>query len=73
MRQKAAAYKMYGDAAMTALVLEALPKVHSYFLSVECKRVTFFLVKYSIVCVQMPPPLPSHQFFFLGEGGLYTG
>lgn len=27
MRQKAAAYKMYGDAAMTALVLEALPKV----------------------------------------------
>lgn len=42
MRQKAAAYKMYGDAAMTALVLEALPKVHSYFLSVEWKRVTFF-------------------------------
>ena len=65
MRQKAAAYKMYGDAAMTALVLEALPKVQSYFLSVECKRVT------SIACVQMPP-LPSHQFF-LGEGGLYTG
>ena len=27
MRQKAAAYKMYGDAAMTALILEALPKV----------------------------------------------
>lgn len=27
MRQKAAAYKMYGDAALTALVLEALPKV----------------------------------------------
>lgn len=27
MRQKAAAYKMYGDAAMTSLVLEALPKV----------------------------------------------
>merc|ERR550519_3016803 len=27
MRQKAAAYKMYGDAAMTALILEALPKL----------------------------------------------
>lgn len=27
MRQKAAAYKMYGDAALTSLVLEALPKV----------------------------------------------
>lgn len=27
MRQKAAAYKMYGDAAMTALILEALPKI----------------------------------------------
>lgn len=72
MRQKAAAYKMYGDAAMTALVLEALPKVHSYFLSVECKSDLFFLVKYSIVCVQMPPPALS-PIFFLGEGGLYTG
>ncbi|XP_066296609.1 flotillin-2-like [Branchiostoma lanceolatum] len=27
MRQKAAAYKMYGDAAMMALVLESLPKI----------------------------------------------
>ncbi|XP_031551658.1 flotillin-2a-like [Actinia tenebrosa] len=27
MRQKAAAYKMYGDAAMTALILESLPKI----------------------------------------------
>lgn len=27
MRMKAAAYKQYGDAAVTALVLEALPKV----------------------------------------------
>ena len=27
MRQKASAYKQYGDAAMTALILEALPKV----------------------------------------------
>lgn len=27
MRQKASAYKQYGDAALTALILEALPKV----------------------------------------------
>ncbi len=27
MRMKAGAYKQYGDAAITALVLEALPKV----------------------------------------------
>ena len=34
MRQKAAAYKMYGDAALTALVLEALPKVTTILLFV---------------------------------------
>ena len=39
MRQKAAAYKMYGDAALTSLVLEALPKVRQlYFLSTNCKQ-----------------------------------
>lgn len=27
MRQKAAAYKQYGDAALMALVLDAMPKV----------------------------------------------
>ena len=27
MRQKAAAYKQYGDAAMMSLILESLPKV----------------------------------------------
>ena len=27
MRQKAAAYKLYGDAAMTSLILESLPKI----------------------------------------------
>jgi flotillin len=27
MKQKAAAYKQYGDAAMMSLILESLPKV----------------------------------------------
>lgn len=27
MRQKAAAYKQYGDAALMSLILEAMPKV----------------------------------------------
>ena len=31
MRQKAAAYKQYGDAAMMSLVLDALPKVSCVF------------------------------------------
>jgi len=31
MRQKASAYKQYGDAAMMSLVLESLPKVSSLF------------------------------------------
>ena len=31
MRQKAAAYKQYGDAALMSLVLESLPKVCSFF------------------------------------------
>lgn len=35
MRQKAAAYKMYGDAALTALVLEALPKVTPALLFIK--------------------------------------
>ena len=65
MRQKAAAYKMYGDAAMTALVLEALPKVQSYFLSVECKRVTFFIKIQHSLCTDAPPPL-SPIFFRRG-------
>lgn len=30
MRQKAAVYKQYGDAAIMSIVLEALPKVSSY-------------------------------------------
>ena len=42
MRQKAAAYKMYGDAAMTALVLEALPKVKLNLVSA--------LISYSGYC-----------------------
>ena len=29
MRQKAAAYKQYGDAAMMSLILESLPKVNA--------------------------------------------
>ncbi len=37
MRMKAAAYKQYGDAAVTALVLESLPKVMtSFFISSFC-------------------------------------
>ena len=31
MRQKAAAYKQYGDAALMALVLDAMPKVQVRF------------------------------------------
>ena len=30
MRQKAAAYKQYGDAALMSLILEAMPKVKHY-------------------------------------------
>lgn len=33
MRQKAAVYKQYGDAAIVSLVLEALPKVMLFFYS----------------------------------------
>ena len=32
MRQKAAAYKQYGDAAMMSLILESLPKVFQHSL-----------------------------------------
>ena len=32
MRQKAAAYKQYGDAALMALVLDAMPKVCALFI-----------------------------------------
>lgn len=32
MRQKAAVYKQYGDAAIMAIVLEALPKVSPFNL-----------------------------------------
>ena len=32
MRQKAAAYKQYGDAALMALVLDAMPKVCLTFI-----------------------------------------
>ena len=32
MRQKAAAYKQYGDAALMSLILEAMPKVSIVFL-----------------------------------------
>ena len=31
MRQKASAYKQYGDAALMSLVLDALPKVRCIF------------------------------------------
>ena len=33
MRQKAAAYKQYGDAAMMSLILESLPKVGPSYTS----------------------------------------
>ena len=33
MRQKAAAYKQYGDAALMALVLDAMPKVRIIYTS----------------------------------------
>ena len=32
MRQKAAAYKQYGDAAMMSLILESLPKVGRLYI-----------------------------------------
>ena len=32
MRQKAAAYKQYGDAAMMSLILESLPKVGWFYI-----------------------------------------
>ena len=40
MRQKAAAYKQYGDAAMMSLILESLPKVSAVsltFFVIACK------------------------------------
>lgn len=35
MKQKAAIYKQYGDAAIMSIVLEALPKVCSYNFNCE--------------------------------------
>ena len=35
MRQKAAAYKQYGDAALMSLVLESLPKVCGCFIKLR--------------------------------------
>lgn len=40
MRQKAAAYKQYGDAALMSLILEAMPKV---IYSSWCCLDTYFL------------------------------
>ena len=37
MRMKASAYKQYGDAAVMALVLEALPQVSLDFRRWQCK------------------------------------
>lgn len=38
MRLKAEAYQQYGDAAKTALVLEALPKVRAYWFTHQLRH-----------------------------------
>ena len=38
MRQKAAAYKQYGDAALMSLILEAMPKVNYFFMLMSLLR-----------------------------------
>ena len=43
MRQKAAAYKQYGDAALMSLILEAMPKVKHYTIK-KCRWYYFFML-----------------------------
>ena len=40
MRQKAAAYKQYGDAALMSLILEAMPKVKHYTI----RKISFLIL-----------------------------
>ena len=42
MRQKAAAYKQYGDAALMSLILEAMPKVRILDVTVCFLNIVFF-------------------------------
>uniref|UniRef100_A0A3Q3AZ24 Flotillin n=1 Tax=Kryptolebias marmoratus TaxID=37003 RepID=A0A3Q3AZ24_KRYMA len=56
MRLKAEAYQQYGDAAKTALVLEALPKVCVHICSLRRKGIFMFIWQY-----------PHHVFFFFLE------
>ena len=52
MRQKASAYKQYGDAALMSLVLESLPKVRFKFLSLNvCNKpnIEFCLFKTKLI------------------------
>ena len=45
MRMKASAYKQYGDAAVMALVLEALPQVKKTF-QIRKRKFAIFLMRY---------------------------
>ena len=68
MRLKASAYKQYGDAAVLALVLEALPKVkgkhfsHSrengLSLTTDCVFVSVFIVRFRL---KWPLPYPRRK------------
>ena len=52
MRQKAAAYKQYGDAALMSLILEAMPKVSNLKLNhTQKKHIYFIKFIFGILCL----------------------
>lgn len=52
MKQKAAVYKQYGEAAIMSIVLEALPKVRKFDSFVKGGGITIFVFSGTALCVK---------------------